>query len=161
MYKYEIKDGEWKVKTAQNAPELDYENDSIFAYTPSFLYNKTAIRRLDPKKAKELCRLLYGENGNDTNGPWIQYLRDTIKQFRYLDLDYEANIEATIADLEEVRVLNLQYLKQMEDSYNLEPMEKWNPTQQREQRGRDGQAQSRDDSRSRSTGRSPRTPSDF
>jgi hypothetical protein len=144
MYKYEIKDGEWKVKTAQNAPELDYENDSIFAYTPSFLYNKTAIRRLDPKKAKELCRLLYGEDGNDTNGPWIQYLRDTIKQFGYLDADYEANIEATIADLEEVRVVNLQYLQQMEASRNLGRLENWNPTQQekKQQRGRDGQAQS-------------------
>lgn len=112
MDKYEIKDGEWKVKTAQQQP-VSQEPESPQYDTSWFADNQTAIRYLNLDRAKQIFTLVYGE-GSSTEGQWIQYLKNSIKAFQYLDADYAKNIQAVIEDFEEVREANLRILKEME-----------------------------------------------
>ena len=116
MDKYEIKDGEWKVKTAQQQPVSQepeapqYQDDEGSGW---FGDNQTAIRSLNIDRAKQIFTLVYGD-GSSTEGQWVQYLRNSIQAFQYLDADYAANIQAVIEDLDELRVANLNHLKAME-----------------------------------------------
>jgi hypothetical protein len=116
MDKYEIKNGEWKVKTAQQQPVSqepeapEYKDDDGSGW---FADNQTAIRSLNVDRARQIFTLVYGD-GSSTNGQWIQYLQNSIKAFQYLDADYAANIQALIEDLDELREANLKHLRAME-----------------------------------------------
>jgi len=105
MDKYEIENGQWKVKTAQEAPQ--YEDAGWFST------NDTALRSLNLDRAKQIFTLVYGD-GSSTNGQWVQYLKNSIQAFQYLDADYAPNMQALIEDLEEVREINLNNLRAME-----------------------------------------------
>ena len=112
MDKYEIKDGEWKVKTAQQQP-VSQEPASPQYDTSWLADNQTAIRSLNLDRAKQIFTLVYGD-GSSTEGQWLNYLRNSIQAFQYLDADYAKNIQAVIEDFEEVREENLRILKEME-----------------------------------------------
>jgi hypothetical protein len=68
---------------------------------------------LNLDRAKQIFTLVYGD-GSSTNGQWIQYLKNSIQAFQYLDADYAANMQALIEDLEELREANLNHLRAME-----------------------------------------------
>ena len=104
MDKYVIENGEWKTKTAQAEP--NYEDAGWFST------NDTALRSLSLEAAEKYMALVYGE-GFQGEGPWIQYLKNTIKIFQYIDADYADNINSLIEDLEEVRSVNIETLNQM------------------------------------------------
>ena len=104
MDKYVIENGEWKTKTAQAEPE--YEDAGWFTT------NHSALRQLGVEAAEKYMKLVYGDNF-EGEGPWVQYLKNTINIFQYVDADYSANINATIEDLMEVREFNIELLNKM------------------------------------------------
>jgi|LakMenEpi03Aug12_release.lakeMendotaPanAssembly.Ray.scaffolds.fasta_scaffold106319_7 hypothetical protein len=104
MDKYVIENGEWKTKTAQAEPE--YEDAGWFST------NDSALRQLSVEAAEKYMKLVYGDNF-EGEGPWVQYLKNTINIFQYVDADYSANINATIEDLMEVREFNIELLNKM------------------------------------------------
>jgi len=153
MDKYEIENGQWKVKTAQEEPHWE---DAGWWTT-----NHTALRSLNLQRAEQIFALVYG-NGESTDGQWVQYLKKSIEAFQYLDMDYKPNIEALIEDLEEVRQVNKNSLNAMrkEKAPGQFEMGAFNPSGGKKRPSRPGEAGQSSGSEARQpSGRSQRTPS--